>query len=210
MGDALPDVLPIFPLPGVLLLPRADLPLHIFEPRYRAMTRDALKSDGVIGMIQPVNPAAEGAQPPVYPTGCAGRITECRQTEDGRYHMTLSGVARFRIREELPLLDGYRRVHAEYFAADQDTPPDGRIERERLIQALMAYCEANGFSANWDAIRATPDERLVSGLSMLCPFEPSEKQAILEADDIEARAKLVVALLEMALLARGNDAPLKH
>ena len=109
-AEALPETLPIFPLGGVLVLPRAELPLHIFEPRYRAMTRDALAGDHTIGMIQPVDPRAEGAQPEIYPVGCAGRITACRKTEDGRYHFTLVGVCRFRVRDELPLKDGYRRI----------------------------------------------------------------------------------------------------
>src|SRR5438876_8640070 len=149
---ALPDILPIFPLTGVLLLPRGRLPLNIFEPRYLAMTRDALGGVRYIGIIQPADPttAAPGRSPgamggemnpPVYPVGCAGRITQFSETDDGRYLLTLTGVSRFRIREELPLLSGYRRVVTDWqpFAHDRDTPGDPGFDRERLIRGLKGF-----------------------------------------------------------------------
>src|ERR1700753_408382 len=134
-GAALPAILPIFPLTGVLLLPRGRLPLNISEPRYLAMTRDALAGERMIGMVQPSDPAASGSNPPVYPTGCAGRITSFSETEDGRFLITLTGVSRFRIKEELPLLSGSRRVIPDWddFAADRDADAEG-FDRSRLTQ----------------------------------------------------------------------------
>lgn len=214
-GEVLPEILPIFPLSGVLLLPGAELPLHIFEPRYRAMTRDALVGPGLIGMIQPranADAAPDDPRPEIYPTGCMGRITECRQTGDGRYHMTLIGICRFRIHEELPLLDGYRRVTPNYtpFMGDLVQGRDARLDRDRLSGALAAYCAKRNFTANWDAIKQISDERLLSSLAMLCPFEASEKQALLEAADLTERGRVVIALLEMALLEDGESHPVKH
>ena len=207
-AEALPETLPIFPLGGVLVLPRAELPLHIFEPRYRAMTRDALAGDHTIGMIQPVDPRAEGAQPEIYPVGCAGRITACRKTEDGRYHFTLVGVCRFRVRDELPLKDGYRRIVADYapFASDLAAPTADAVDRAWLVGLLRRYCEARGLSANWDAVEKAADESLVSALAMMCPFTPSEKQALLEAGTLAERVRILGTLMEMAL-ASGTDAP---
>ena len=207
----LPDVLPIFPLRGVLLLPRAELPLHIFEPRYRAMTRDALSGTGLIGMIQPKDPHEAGEKPAVYPTGCMGRIADCRQTDDGRYYMTLVGICRFRIREELSLVDGYRRVVPDYAPFTADLSEKGSsVDRERLLTALAVYCERRKYQVNWDVIKKTGDDDLVSALAMLCPFEPSEKQALLESGGSGERGRVLVALLEMALLGREDDKPIKH
>src|ERR1700731_963988 len=130
---ALPDTLPIFPLTGVLLLPRGRLPLNIFEPRYLAMTRDALGGERLIGMVQPSDPTVAGMNPPVYPIGCAGRLTQFSETDDGRFLITLTGVSRFRIREELPLLDGYRRVVPDWqpFAHDRAAPGTPEFDRDR-------------------------------------------------------------------------------
>src|SRR5438874_3440975 len=140
-GTALPAILPIFPLAGVLLLPRGRLPLNIFEPRYLAMTRDALAGERLIGMVQPSDPATSGSNPTVYPTGCAGRITSFSETEDGRFLITLTGTCRFRIREELPLLEGYRRVVPEWseFARDLESENEPAFDRERLMRGLRAY-----------------------------------------------------------------------
>lgn len=209
--DTLPATLAIFPLSGVLLLPRAELPLHIFEPRYRAMTRDALAGAGLIGVIQPVDPAEGGAQPAVYPVGCAGHITACRKTQDGRYHFTLVGLCRFRIKDELPLHDGYRRVHANYtpYAADL-TPPAEGVDRARMVALLRPYCEARGLSADWSAVEKAADESLVSALAMLCPFTPSEKQALLEAPTIADRVRVLGTLMEMALAGGAEAPPVRH
>src|SRR6516164_967835 len=194
-GTALPSILPIFPLTGVLLLPRGRLPLNIFEPRYLAMTRDALAGERLIGMVQPSDPQAAGDNPPVYPTGCAGRITSFSETDDGRFLITLTGISRFHIREELPLLEGYRRV-----------VPDWRdFDRERLLRGLRAYFQHHRIEADWDAITSVPGERLVTSIAMICPFEPSEKQALLEAPDLDERARLLTAIVEMAVLNRPSD-----
>jgi uncharacterized protein len=206
--DLLPETLPIFPLPGVLLLPRGRLPLRIFEPRYLAMTDDAIAADRLIGMIQPADPAAALAgAPPVYRTGCAGRITAFSETDDGHYMLTLLGVARFDVREELPPHNGYRRVRADWsrYAADLCEGDGGALERDRLLTMLKSYFKLHGLSADWDAIRQTPDERLVTSLAMICPFEPSEKQALLEAPDLAERARMMTAIIEMAVLDRPKD-----
>jgi hypothetical protein len=204
---ALPAILPIFPLTGVLLLPRGRLPLNIFEPRYLAMTRDALAGERLIGMVQPSNPAGSASNPPVYPTGCAGRITSFAETEDGRFLITLTGTSRFRIREELPLLEGYRRVVPEWreFARDLENEDEAGFDRDRLLRGLRAYFQQHQISADWDAVTAVPGERLVTSMAMICPFEPSEKQALLEAPDLDERARLLTAIVEMAVLNRPSD-----
>lgn len=204
---ALPDILPIFPLSGVLLLPRGRLPLNIFEPRYLAMTRDALGGERLIGMVQPSEPQDDnrgggGLNPPVYPIGCAGRITQFSETDDGRYLLTLTGVSRFRILEELPLLSGYRRVVPDWraFAHDRDRPGAPGYDRERLIRGLKSYFAQRQIQADFDAIEKAPGEYLVTSLAMACPFAPSEKQAILEAADPDERARLLTTLVEMAAI----------
>ena len=201
----LPETLPIFPLTGVLLLPRGRLPLNIFEPRYLAMTRDALGGERLIGMVQPNEPQQDnrggGAMnPPVYPVGCAGRITSFSETDDGRYLVTLTGVSRFRIRDELPLLSGYRRILAEWqpFAHDVETPSGTEFDRDRFIRGLKAFFDQRQISADWEAIEKAAGEHLINSIAMLCPFAPSEKQALLEAPDLDERAKLLIALVEMA------------
>jgi uncharacterized protein len=204
---ALPAILPIFPLTGVLLLPRGRLPLNIFEPRYLAMTRDALAGERLIGMVQPSEPGASGENPPVYPIGCAGRITSFTETEDGRFLITLTGICRFRIRDELPLLEGYRRVVPEWgeFARDLESDGEPGFDRERLMRGLRAYFQRHQISADWDAITSVAGERLVTSIAMICPFEPSEKQALLEAPDLDERARLLTAIVEMAVLNRPSD-----
>jgi len=201
-GTTLPTILPIFPLTGVLLLPRGRLPLNIFEPRYLAMTRDALAGDRLIGMVQPSNPGASGDNPPVYPMGCAGRITSFAETEDERFLITLTGTCRFRIRDELPLLEGYRRVVPEWseFARDLGSEDEPAFDRERLMRGLKGYFQQHQSSADWGAINSVPGERLVTSVAMVCPFEPSEKQALLEASDLNERARLLTAMVEMALM----------
>ena len=212
-GTTLPAILPIFPLTGVLLLPRGRLPLNIFEPRYLAMTRDALAGDRVIGMVQPSDPGASGDNPPVYPTGCAGRITSFAETEDERFLITLTGTCRFRIRDELPLLEGYRRIVPEWsgFARDLDSEGEPAFDRERLMRGLKGYFQQHQISADWSAINSVPGERLVTSVAMVCPFEPSEKQALLEASDLNERARLLTAMVEMALMHRsGAGAGARH
>jgi uncharacterized protein len=205
--DELPATLPIFPLTGALLLPRGRLPLNIFEPRYLAMTRDALRGEQMIGMVQPEDGQGDAAEPRVYRIGCAGRLTSWSETDDGRYLITLNGVARFDIAEELPRDRLYRRVAPEWqrWRADLDEAPPAAIDRKRLIAALKPYFERHGISAEWESVAATPDERLVTTIAMVCPFAPREKQALLEAADMAERARLLTALMEMAAL--GGHAP---
>jgi hypothetical protein len=171
------------------------------------MTKDALGGERLIGMVQPSQPQDDnrgggGMNPPIYPVGCAGRITAFSETDDGRYMITLTGISRFRIREELPLLDGYRRVVADWasFAGDRDTTAEPGFDRERFARALKGYFAQRQISADWEAIEKAPGEHLLTSIAMLCPFAPNEKQALLEAADLEERARLLVALIEMATI----------
>lgn len=207
LPEALPDIIPIFPLTGVLLLPRGRLPLNIFEPRYLAMTRDAMAGERLIGMVQPADPPIREMNPDVYPLGCAGRITSFSETEDGRFLITLTGVSRFRIKEELPLLSGYRRVVAAWddFAGDR-APDEGGFDRARLTQALRSFLSQRRVEADWSAIDQAPGEHLVTSIAMMCPFAPNEKQALLEAKTLGERARLLTALIEMALTAPAPEA----
>jgi uncharacterized protein len=211
--DQLPEIVPIFPLTGVLLLPRGKLPLNVFEPRYLAMTEDALSGNRMIGIIQPSDPLSRASVPPVYPIGCAGRITSFSETDDGRYLITLTGVCRFETARELPIVRGYRRVDVswERFAADLEEPGPALFDRARLVEGLHTYFKIQGISANWDAIESTPDERLVTSLAMICPFEPSEKQALLDCGSLSERATMMVAIIEMSVLdKRGGDTMARH
>lgn len=208
--DALPSIMPIFPLAGVLLLPGGKLPLNIFEPRYLNMTRAALSGDRIIGMIQPTPHRPEAEPPPVYPTGCAGRITSFAETDDGRYLITLAGLCRFDVAEEKPLLHGYRRVAPDFapYRRDLEAETDAVIDRMRLCKALKAYFVLQGISADWEAIEKTADEKLVTSLAMICPFEPGEKQALLESATLTERCHQMTALMEMAVLnGAAEDAP---
>jgi uncharacterized protein len=201
----LPEILPIFPLTGVLLLPRGRLPLNIFEPRYLAMVRDSLGGERLIGMVQPNEPQrdniGQGApNPPVYRIGCAGRITQFAETDDNRLLVTLTGISRFRIADELPVLLGYRRVVPDWqpFARDREPAGELRFDRARLIRGLRSFFEHRKLSVDWSAVEKAPGEYLVTSLAMACPFAPSEKQALLEAADLDERARLLTALVEMA------------
>jgi len=210
VGD-LPRELPVFPLTGVLLLPRGRLPLNIFEKRYLAMFDDAIAGDRLIGMIQPSDPAAGDMGPPLYTVGCAGRITSFNESGDGRYLVALDGVARFRIVDELALRRGYRRVVPDWSSYGVDlAEEEGAVDRHRLIELLQAYFRQHQLSANWDAIGQTPDERLVTSLAMICPFAPPEKQMLLEAGCLSDRAKLMMSLLEIAIAGHGGGDNLRH
>jgi Lon protease-like protein len=210
--DELPERLPVFPLTGVLLLPRGRLPLNVFEPRYLAMTKDALGAARMIGMIQPLEGCGDAGEPPLYRTGCAGRIIQFSETEDGRFLITLEGVARFDVVEELPK-DGrlYRRVAPDWrpYRGDLDEPPEPALDRARLVAALKPFFERHGLTADFAAIGTSPADRLVSTLSMVCPLLPREKQALLEAADTAMRAQLLTGLIEMSLrspVAPGDGA----
>jgi Lon protease-like protein len=207
--DALPAEFAVFPLPGALLLPRGKLPLNIFEPRYLAMTEDSLAAGRMFGMIQPDPNAPTGdSGPGLYQVGCLGRLSSFSETDDGRFLITLTGLARFRISQELAMRNGYRRVRADFtpFLSDLDqaSRPIG-VERESLLTALRSYFARRSVDANWDAIRRMPDDTLVVTLSMVCPFEPAEKQALLEAPTEADRAATLLALLQMG--AAANDEP---
>jgi uncharacterized protein len=204
--SALPEILPIFPLSGVLLLPRGRLPLNIFEPRYLAMVEDALGHGRLIGMVQPNSAEAQEAVPPIYHIGCAGRITSFTETEDGRFLITLGGVCRFKVTEELPIERGYRHVRPDWesFLADINEPEDTDIDRDKLFGILRAYFKLHNIAADWNAVQATGNETLVSSLAMICPLEPNEKQALLEAQDLRTRADLLMALLEMASVPQSE------
>jgi len=198
----LPDLLPIFPLTGVLLLPRGRLPLNIFEPRYLAMFRDAMAGERLIGMVQPADPPIREMNPAVYKLGCAGRITSFSETEDGRFLVALTGVSRFRIKEELPLLSGYRRVVPDWGDfADDRAPDETAFDRPRLTRSLCAFFGQREVQADWAAIEQAPAEHFVTSIAMACPFAPSEKQALLEAKTLGERAALLTALIEMMLSA---------
>ena len=193
---ALPSEIPIFPLRGVLLLPGGQLPLHIFEDRYKAMVNDALQSNRVIGIIQ-----SKSDQGDIYDIGCAGRIQAFEETNDGRYYLTLGGVSRFRVDDELPPQNGYRRAHADYndFAKDQSRADCLDIDRDRLNTLLGDYFSQQEMSCDWDAVMQASDQKLITCLSMICPFDPGEKQALLEADCCHTRAEIFMTMLEMAV-----------
>ena len=217
--EQLPDTLPIFPLSGVLLLPGGKLPLNIFEPRYLAMIFDALAGHRMIGMVQPVQPggyAGDGlptddGRPKVHKVGCAGRIVSFNETEDGRLLLALSGVCRFEVGRELELAQGgYRRVSSIFspFRSDLDHADEMvELDRERLMAALAAFFRGKNLSTDWDAVKQAADGNLVTSLSMVLPFGPVEKEALLEAADTSARAKLLVAFLEMAAFGQPPDTP---
>ena len=208
---ALPAVVPVFPLTGVLLLPRARLPLHIFEPHYRAMVQDAMQGDQVIAMVQPRDPESKGDAPELYSVACLGRIIEHEELEDGRWTVTLEGVIRLRIQEEVAEKDGYRRVRADYseFSEDITTAVEADLNRDKLLGALGGYLKTQGLGADEDAIGQLPDEPLVNALAMACPFLPAEKQALLEAPTFSGRAELLEALMELAIIpnAANDDEP---
>ena len=197
----LPAEFPIFPLAGALLLPGGKLPLNIFEPRYLAMVEDALAEQRCIGMIQPDDgrPDSETG-PALYRVGCLGRLVSFSETDDGRYLITLAGVSRFDVVEELVTARGYRRVRGNFgrFTADLDERFQAALaDRPALLTALRGYFEARGFDANWDVIESMEDDSLVTTLAMVCPFDPVEKQALLEAPPDGARAAALLALLQM-------------
>lgn len=204
--ETLPSSIPVFPLTGVLLLPRGKLPLNIFEPRYLNMVQDALATDRMIGMIQP-QPGG-GAVPALYRTGCAGRITSFSETDDGRILITLTGISRFLITQEVATMRGYRRVIPDWspFTADLAGGPEtAALDRGRLDRALRSYFQLQGIDVDWNSIARTADERLVSTLAMICPFTPPEKQALLESPGPVERAEMLLTLLEMAVHDPGAD-----
>src|SRR5690348_10275342 len=205
----MPGVIPVFPLPGALLLPRGQMPLNIFEPRYIAMIDDSLR-DGhrLVGMIQPdVAHTGSADKPQLYKIGCAGRITQLAETGDGRYLLQLTGVARFRIEQELAVATAYRQCRVTYapFAVDfVARKGEEAVDRKALLGALQAFLEANNLKADWQGIESAPNEALVNALAMMSAYGPAEKQAMLEAPDLKTRAEILIAVTEIEL-AKGKD-----
>jgi Lon protease-like protein len=206
----LPGTIPVFPLPGALLLPRGQMPLNIFEPRYLAMIDDSLR-DGhrLIGMIQP-DPAHTGRadKPPLYQIGCVGRITQFAESGDGRYLLELTGVARFRIEEELTVNTDYRQCRVTYAPFADDfvaRKGENAVDRKALLRALNDFMKANDLKADWEDIDKAPNEALVNALSMMSPYGPPEKQALLEAPDLKTRAELLVAITEIELAKKNIE-----
>jgi Lon protease-like protein len=207
--ESLPDVIPVFPLAAALLLPRADMPLNIFEPRYLAMVEAALCGDRVIGMVQPdlAAAAARSPQPGLCAVGCAGRITSFAETGDNRYMINLTGIARFRIVEELATATPFRRcrVTAAPFAADFCDAGNDAVDRGSVLKTFGAYLMAHNLDADWEEVGRASNETLVNTLAMLAPFGPAEKQALLEAPDLRARAETLVAITEVSLAGASAD-----
>jgi hypothetical protein len=205
--DDLPKTLGIFPLTGVLLLPRGQLPLNVFEPRYLTLVEDALAGSRMIGMIQPVEHEDKALKPALTAIGCAGRITGYRETDDNRYLITLTGICRFRVSLEVAVATPYRQVAADYapFAGDLAERDEADFPRERLLAALNEYLQRRELKADWRSVMNAPAETLVNALAMLCPFEPNEKQALLEAPGWPERVNTLLALLEMASASTGSN-----
>lgn len=206
----LPSVFPVFPLAGALLLPRGELPLNIFEPRYLAMVDDALKGERVIGMIQPDTEARpQAAGPALFSVGCAGRITEFCETGDGRYLITLTGIARFKVVEEVAASTPYRQCRADFTPFLVDFSPragEDQVDRDGVLRTLRDFAETNNLQIDWNSVHSAPNEALVNALSMMSPCSPKEKQALLEARDLKCRADVLVAITEIDL-ARGKRTP---
>jgi uncharacterized protein len=204
----LPDTIPIFALPGALLLPRARLPLHIFEPRYLAMVEDCMKTpERLIGMIQPRS-VPGGETPRLHAIGCAGRLTAFSETEDGRYMITLTGASRFRIASELEGFAPYRRAQVGWSGFERDLGPtetDAGFDKARFLDLLARYFRAVELSTDWGSLKEAEEELLINSLSMLCPFAPEEKQALLEAPSLATRRETLVTLMEFALRGQGGS-----
>lgn len=203
----LPQTIPVFPLPGALLLPRSRLPLHIFEPRYLAMLDDVLKTPHrLIGMVQPYEGpgAAEGR---LHRIGCAGRVTGFSETEDRRYMVTLHGISRFRIEKDVEGFTPYRRCDVCWTGFDRDLGPtehDDGFDRSEFLSLLGRYFDDQSLKTDWESLRDADDEMLINSLSMLCPFDPEDRQALLEAPSLTTRRETLVTLIEFSL--RGGSA----
>src|SRR5579859_514377 len=215
--EALPDVISVFPLPGALLLPRGQMPLNIFEPRYLAMIEDTLRSPyRMIGMIQPdpAHPGADANKPNLFRIGCVGRVTQFAESGDGRYLIQLTGIARFRIEEELPVSTPYRQCRVSYrpFADDfVARKGEDAVDRKALLRTLTDFLKANNLKADWQGIENAPNEALVNALAMMSPYDAAEKQAMLEAPDLKTRAEILIAVteIELAKSKTSGETPLQ-
>ncbi|MGO3932828.1 LON peptidase substrate-binding domain-containing protein [Rhodopseudomonas pseudopalustris] len=212
----LPEVIALFPLPGALLLPRGQMPLNIFEPRYLAMIDDAFR-DGhrLIGMIQPdATHSEKDGTPKLFQVGCVGRITQLAESGDGRYILELTGVSRFKLVEELSVKTPYRQCRVDYFPyLDDFTARKGEdeVDREALLTVLTDFLKANNLKVDWDGVETAPNEALVNALAMMSPYGAPEKQALLEAPDLKTRAEILIAVTEMDLAKKrtSGDPPLQ-
>ena len=206
-ADQLPSKVAVFPLAGALLLPGGQMPLNIFEPRYLQMIDDAMRGDRIIAMCQPRFDQPETNNPrfPLCDVGCLGRITSLGETGDGRYVLTLQGICRFRVGEELSVTTPYRQIAITPFAGDlDDEDREDEVDREALLTAFRDYLEANSMEADWESVTRASNETLVNALSMMSPYGPAEKQALLEAPDLKTRAETLIAITEINL-ARDDD-----
>jgi hypothetical protein len=201
-GNAILRV-PVFPLPGALLFPRSQLPLHIFEPRYRAMVRDAMAGDKLIAMVQPRN----GGDPPsLFQVGCIGAITSCEEMADGRFNLVLEGIGRFRILREAEVGTPYRQVDADRgaFLDDREPEPLASVQRADLEREARRYADALGYAVDWGAVASLDDETLVNGIAQIAPLDTGSKQALLEADELADRAELLVQFMEFQRMLPGG------
>jgi Lon protease-like protein len=203
----LPQVIPVFPLDEVLLLPHGQLPLNIFEPRYLNMVDDAMAAERVIGMIQTL-PGGDRQRPSLAAIGCLGRITRFAETSDGRYLITLTGVCRFSVRAELSAPTPYRQARVDYMPFEADlkaTGDDDGFDRILLLRALRAYLERRSLEVDWEAAKSAPGEALINSLAMLLPFDAAEKQALLEAMTLSERREALIALMEIDAAGPADD-----
>ena len=204
----LPLAIPLFPLDGALLLPHTALPLNIFEPRYIAMVDDAMASERIIGMVQ-TKPGGDPERPMLQPVGCAGKITTLAETSDGGYLITLTGLSRFVLGAELAATSPYRQARVDFFAYEADLNSgqdrDDGFDRMRLLNALKGYLERRALDVDWETAKAAPSEALVNSLAMALPFDPAEKQALLEADGLTERRSTLVALMEIDSVAPMDE-----
>lgn len=206
----LPEVIPVFPLPGALLLPRGQMPLNIFEQRYLAMIDDSLR-DGhrLIGMIQPdAAHSPDENKPKLFKVGCVGRITQLAESGDGRYILELTGVSRFEVVQELAVKTAYRQCKVDYFPfVDDFTARKGEedVDRTTLLAVLTDFLKANNLKVDWEGIENAPNEALVNALAMMSPYGPPEKQAMLEAPDLKTRAEILIAVTEMDLAKKRTS-----
>jgi Lon protease-like protein len=208
LAKDLPSTIPIFPLEGALLLPGGRMPLNIFEPRYLQMVDEAVAGSRLIGVIQPRLDGAlrEDGEPELCNVGCAGRIIAFSETGDGRYLISLQGVFRFRIAHELTVKTPFRQAKPAPFLADlDDDPAANEIDRPALLKAFRAYLQANDLEADWESVSRAENAMLVNALSMMAPYGPAEKQALLEAADLKTRAETLIAITEMALARENED-----
>lgn len=202
----IPKIIPVFPLEGALLLPRGNMPLNIFEPRYLTMIDSALADDRVIGIVQPSQSGEQCEEGPVLnDIGCLGRISAFQEADDGRYLINLKGVCRFHIDEEIVGMSGYRRATIVPFLSDLKPSSGEGIDRNLMLSTFKRFLNANNMETDWDAIEKTEDEALVIALCMMSPYGAAEKQALLEADDLKTRADTLIALTEIALAKNPQD-----